>query len=255
VIDSNDLSPIGEAESLWLRALAFPPRPVDLTLQAVCWVSSTCFITSAIKAGLTLTLPVVGGILLVIVLPAGLAGLYAFVTFHGLQPLLSIVCYSLRSAAWWGCIYELTCIPPSLKNESASTAMPPWSPGASPPLRLAAWRWVPCPIALPVGDCPSRVSPGADLLAKPLRKIVIDSERRANDRSRHQPESLAGLATREHEAHGTSHAHARRSGCRRVNHPLRLESTEARVQPHPPHGSLWFRERHQRSDDLNSVWG
>src|SRR5436190_18913557 len=43
VIDSNDLSPIGEAESLWLRALAFPPRPVDLVLQAVCWVSSVCF--------------------------------------------------------------------------------------------------------------------------------------------------------------------------------------------------------------------
>jgi len=88
VIDSNDLSPIGEAESLWLRALAFPPRPVDLTLQAVCWVSSTCFIASAIKAGLTLTLPVLGGILLVIVLPAAIAGLYAFCTFLRLQPLL-----------------------------------------------------------------------------------------------------------------------------------------------------------------------
>ena len=88
VIDSNDLSPISEAESLWLRALAFPPRPVDLTLQAVCWVSSTCFITSAIKAGLTLTLPVLGGILLVIALSAALAGLYAFVTFPRLQPLL-----------------------------------------------------------------------------------------------------------------------------------------------------------------------
>ena len=88
VIDSNDLSPISEAESLWLRALAFPPRPVDLTLQAVCWVSSACFITSAIKAGLTLTLPVVGGILLIVVLPAALAGLYAFCTFPRLQPLL-----------------------------------------------------------------------------------------------------------------------------------------------------------------------
>ena len=88
VIDSNDLSPISEAESLWLRALAFPPRPVDLTFQAVCWVSSTCFIASAIKSGLTLTLPVVGGILLVIVLPAALAGLYAFCTFPRLQPLL-----------------------------------------------------------------------------------------------------------------------------------------------------------------------
>lgn len=88
VIDSNDLSPIGEAESLWLRALAFPPRPVDLTLQAVCWVASTCFITSAIKAGLTLTLPVVGAMLLIIVLPAALAGLYAFCTFPRLQPLL-----------------------------------------------------------------------------------------------------------------------------------------------------------------------
>lgn len=88
VIDSNDLSPIGEAESLWLRALAFPPRPVDLTLQAVCWVSSSCFLASAIKAGLTLTLPVLGGILLVIVLPAALAGLYAFCTFPRLQPLI-----------------------------------------------------------------------------------------------------------------------------------------------------------------------
>jgi hypothetical protein len=88
VIDSNDLSPLGEAESLWLRALAFPPRPVDLTLQAVCWVSSSCFLASAIKAGLTLTLPVLGGILLVIVLPAALAGLYAFCTFPRLQPLI-----------------------------------------------------------------------------------------------------------------------------------------------------------------------
>ena len=88
VLDSNDLSPIREAESLWLRALAFPPRPVDLTLQAVCWVSSTCFIASAIKSGLMLTLPVVGGILLVIILPAALAGLYAFCTFPRLQPLL-----------------------------------------------------------------------------------------------------------------------------------------------------------------------
>ena len=88
VIDSNDLSTLGEAESLWLRALAFPPRPVDLTLQAVCWVSSSCFLASAIKAGLTLTLPVLGGILLVIVLPAALAGLYAFCTFPRLQPLI-----------------------------------------------------------------------------------------------------------------------------------------------------------------------
>ena len=88
VIDSNDLSPIKEAESLWLRALAFPPRPVDLTLQAVCWVSSSCFLASAIKAGLTLTLPALGGILLVIVLPAALAGLYAFCTFPRLQPLI-----------------------------------------------------------------------------------------------------------------------------------------------------------------------
>jgi len=88
VIDSNDLSPLSEAESLWLRALAFPPRPVDLTLQAVCWVSSVCFISSAIKAGLTLTLPVVGAILLCIALPSALAGLYAFCTFPRLQPLL-----------------------------------------------------------------------------------------------------------------------------------------------------------------------
>ena len=88
VIDSNDLSPIGEAENLWLRALAFPPRPVDLVLQAVCWVSSACFITSAIKAGLTLTLPVMGAILLIVVCPAALAGLYAFCTFPRLQPLL-----------------------------------------------------------------------------------------------------------------------------------------------------------------------
>lgn len=88
VIDSNDLSPISEAESLWLRALAFPPRPVDLTLQAVCWVSSVCFIASAVKAGVTLTLPVVSGILLCIGLPSALAGLYAFCTFPRLQPLL-----------------------------------------------------------------------------------------------------------------------------------------------------------------------
>lgn len=88
VIDSNDLSPIGEAESLWLRALAFPPRPIDLTLQAVCWVSSSCFLATAIKTGLTLTLPVLGGILLLVVLPAALAGLYAFCTFPRLQPLL-----------------------------------------------------------------------------------------------------------------------------------------------------------------------
>lgn len=51
-------------------------------------MSSACFIASAIKAGLTLTLPVLGGILLVIVLPAALAGLYAFCTFPRLQPLL-----------------------------------------------------------------------------------------------------------------------------------------------------------------------
>ncbi|HEY9894752.1 MAG TPA: hypothetical protein V6D34_04955 [Candidatus Sericytochromatia bacterium] len=88
VIDSNDLSPLSEAESLWLRALAFPPRPVDLTLQAVCWVSSTCFITSALKAGVAASLPVVGIGLLVIALPSALAGLYAFTTFPRLQPLI-----------------------------------------------------------------------------------------------------------------------------------------------------------------------
>ena len=88
VIDSNDLSPLSEAESLWLRALAFPPGPIELTLQAVCWVSSVCFISSAIKAGLTLTLPVVGAILLCIALPSALAGLYAFTTIQRLQPLI-----------------------------------------------------------------------------------------------------------------------------------------------------------------------
>ena len=102
VIDSNDLSPLGEAESLWLRALAFPPRPVDLTLQAVCWVSSTCFITSALKAGVAASLPVIGIGLLVIAVPSALAGLYAFTTFPRLQPL---IIYRLLLIAS-GCVME-----------------------------------------------------------------------------------------------------------------------------------------------------
>lgn len=82
-VDSNRLNPISEADKHWLDALAIPPRPCDLMLQALTWLSASTFIFGILnKARIPAEWLQVAGIL---VLCFVMAAIYGWITFPRLR--------------------------------------------------------------------------------------------------------------------------------------------------------------------------